>query len=241
LTNANLTNANLEGAKLPNNLAGVNLTGVNLSGRDLANANLTNANLTNANFTNANLPGTSILNGQEITKLTEWYGVGWKLLYKASGDGWKGRDFHLRCNNKGETVAVIRSTNNSIFGGYLGQSQNSNLSYICCDKASLFTLVSQHGIAAARFSVSCKEEAGYRDANYGPTFGSGHDIHVASDANSNSSSYSMASNKACCSGGILWSKWREVTHCAKMQEQRYPPNNNGIMMCHSSSSWYCAQ
>jgi hypothetical protein len=141
-----------------------------------------------------NFAGGSILNSNQIGQLTNWYGKGWNLLYKASRDGWQGNNFHSRCDNKGETVTVIK-VNNNIFGGYLGVSWTTiSNAYIQCSRASLFTLVNLHGIAPTRFKVSNPNGAGYVHENYGPTFGDGHDLHIASGANGNTSSYSNLPN-----------------------------------------------
>ena len=41
-----------------------------------------------------------------------------RCLYRASRDGWATRAFHLRCDNQGPTVVLLKSTTNgSIFGG----------------------------------------------------------------------------------------------------------------------------
>jgi BTB/POZ domain-containing protein KCTD9 len=40
------------------------------------------------------------------------------LLYKAKRDGFKGSDFHSRCDNKGPTICVIKSEHGKTFGGY---------------------------------------------------------------------------------------------------------------------------
>ena len=43
---------------------------------------------------------------------------GLQLLYWVSRYGWKGEDFHSKCDNKGEIIAVIRITGSFIFGGF---------------------------------------------------------------------------------------------------------------------------
>lgn len=133
--------------------------------------------------------GGSFINADQATRLADWYGAGWKLLYKASRDGWNSTDFHNKCDNKGETVTVIKSGNN-IFGGYLGTSWNSSVNYISCNTASLFTLVNPHGIAPTKFNISVASNAGYGAQGYGPTLGGGHDLYIAPNANANSNSYS---------------------------------------------------
>ena len=41
-----------------------------------------------------------------------------RLLYRGSRDGFKAQNFHDRCNNKGETLVIIKSEADYIFGGY---------------------------------------------------------------------------------------------------------------------------
>ena len=41
-----------------------------------------------------------------------------KLLYRASSQGFTGRAFHSNCNNKGNTLVIIKATTGFIFGGY---------------------------------------------------------------------------------------------------------------------------
>ena len=48
----------------------------------------------------------------------------WKLLFKASQDGFTAQAFHGRCDNKGPTVTIVKSGNN-IFGGFTENSWHS--------------------------------------------------------------------------------------------------------------------
>lgn len=41
-----------------------------------------------------------------------------KLLYRASRDGWNVYDYHLRCDNKGPTVTLVKSKAGKVCGGY---------------------------------------------------------------------------------------------------------------------------
>jgi len=79
-----------------------------------------------------------ILSRQQETRICSWvaaqkkHPVKLQLLYRASRDGWKGMDFHSRCDNKGATITVIKRTDQSgnvlgrIFGGYADVAWNSN-------------------------------------------------------------------------------------------------------------------
>lgn len=41
-----------------------------------------------------------------------------KLLYRGSRDNFKARTFHEKCDNKGETLVIVKSDHDHIFGGY---------------------------------------------------------------------------------------------------------------------------
>jgi hypothetical protein len=142
----------------------------------------------NAKILVSNFIDSIILNANHTNQLTAWYGTGWKLLYRASRDGWQGTDFHAKCDNKGETITVVKS-NNNIFGGYLKASWVT-VGYIHCPNASLFTLVNIYGIVPTKFNVSQPGSAGYGGHNYGPTFGHNSDLCIVSNSNAGSNSYS---------------------------------------------------
>jgi len=48
----------------------------------------------------------------------------WNLIYRASQDGFEAAKFHARCDNKPNTLIIIKSTNGNVFGGYTEQTWN---------------------------------------------------------------------------------------------------------------------
>jgi hypothetical protein len=122
-----------------------------------------------------------ILGNEQVVKLAEWYGGRWKLLYRASRDGWAATDLHSRGDHEGSTVMVVRSKESEVFGGYLGP-RNYNARCTVCPSASLFTLVNLHGTAPTKFDVALW----YFDS-YGSTFGEGaiHFLCTGPEPNSN--------------------------------------------------------
>ena len=54
----------------------------------------------------------------------------WRLLFRASRDGFATETFHSKCDNKGPTVTIVKSGNN-IFGGFTEISWDSKLFTIC--------------------------------------------------------------------------------------------------------------
>jgi len=48
----------------------------------------------------------------------------WNLIYRASRDGFEASSFHSKCDDKPNTLVIIKSTNGNVFGGYTEQSWN---------------------------------------------------------------------------------------------------------------------
>ncbi len=116
-----------------------------------------------------------------------------ELLYRASRDGWRATDFHLKCDNQGATVTVIKSTGGYVFGGYADLPWASSGQYRSSSNAFLFALKYPSGVAPVKMPLPKTEQhvqfAMYDHSSNGPTFGGGHDMHVADNANSYSTSY----------------------------------------------------
>ena len=53
----------------------------------------------------------------------------------------------------------------------------------------IFSLRNKEGFGPFKSAVTKSTYAIYRRSSYGPTFGGGHDIHIANNANSNTNSY----------------------------------------------------
>ena len=118
-----------------------------------------------------------------------------KLLYRGSRDGFEAKSFHEKCDNKGETLTIIESKDNYIFGGYteinwdstiwngkIGEDNNSRRNGI--GNEFIFTLKNPHGIKASKYnmknnflnhSICC-------NGNLGPIFGC-NDIRIENNCN----------------------------------------------------------
>ena len=102
-----------------------------------------------------------------------------KLLYRDSRDRWKTSDFHAKCNDKGATITVIRSSDGFIFGGFADKSWKSSDKYCKSDKAFLFSLKSpsnEVGPTKMRINQDKCSYAMWHCSYYGPTFGGSHDL-----------------------------------------------------------------
>ena len=128
----------------------------------------------------------------ELVELCKLSGKQFKLLYRATKDGFEAASFHAKCDNQANTFTVIRTTNDCVFGGYASVAWDGTSKYKEDPQAFLFSLVNG--------SESCKPllmpiKAGDKyaiccNAAYGPIFGGGNDIIVWNNSNTSNESYS---------------------------------------------------
>ena len=117
-----------------------------------------------------------------MDQLEQWIGTGPKkfdLLYCITRDGCGTTAFHQKCDNQGPTVTVLYNPNNSVYGGYSPVSWDQSNKYVDDNKAFLFRLQYNSSAAAKLFPLkSGGTNHVYRHADYGPTFGGGHDLYT---------------------------------------------------------------
>ena len=112
--------------------------------------------------------------------------------------------FHATCDNKGPTVTVIKSAQGYVFGGVTDASWVSNEAYASTtDKPFLFCLkcfgTVQDTPAAHRMHMHHADYAWYDSPNYGPTFGTAHDLILYGNADgSDGSSYANLGTTYVC-------------------------------------------
>ncbi|KAK8798792.1 hypothetical protein WA158_007876 [Blastocystis sp. Blastoise] len=148
--------------------------------------------------------GTSILKNKIMeASLLSWLPKEnkWKLLFRASEHEYKASEFHKYCDNKGETITLIKhighNNNENIFGGYTNQSWESPSSglYKTYSEEFLFTLSNEHGIPPTKYDYAAGDKS-YGigcSASFGPLFGGGNDIRISNNCHNNSDSYCNAS------------------------------------------------
>ncbi|KAK8789872.1 hypothetical protein WA158_006652 [Blastocystis sp. Blastoise] len=136
-----------------------------------------------------------------LATLTNWFGKEkkWKLLFRASEHNYSAREFHRYCDNKGETVTIIKHIGHNnhinIFGGYTDQEWDCSNRYKYYSKEFLFTLSNEHDIPPTKYyQISSDRRYGiYCSSSYGPTFGGGYDIKISDQCHSNTNSYCCTS------------------------------------------------
>ena len=95
------------------------------------------------------------------------------LLYRGSRDGFNAPAFHSKCDNRNNTVTIIQTSGNYVFGGYTAMPWKSDYSYSYDPKAFIFSLrQASVYIIGAKFSVVDATTAIWNNPLTGPVFGS---------------------------------------------------------------------
>jgi hypothetical protein len=124
-------------------------------------------------------------------KIKEWLpSKRLELLYKATTDGFTATKFHEKCDNKGPTLVVIRSTHGYIFGGYTPLSWESTHTSKNDTEGFIFTLFNPHNIPPTQYPRNLQDSSAiYCNPSLGPVFGNGYDIKIDNNSNEKNGNY----------------------------------------------------
>jgi hypothetical protein len=127
----------------------------------------------------------------DLSVLHEFEKRPWKLLYRGSEHGFRFSDFHAKCDQCSNTVAVILTTTGCIFGGFTPLAWDSTPAWKSdsAKRSFLFQIKDSRNSGPRKFSISKPSLAIYCNTTYGLTFGNGHDLYVADCCNQNAVSY----------------------------------------------------
>ena len=142
--------------------------------------------------------GSTLMKEDEKTTLLSWLNCArcsnWRLIYKARRDGFRAADFHRHCDNRGETVSVIHTTDGYLFGGYTDvpwTSTHASGEFKQSTRSFLFAFRSHgQGTKPVKLHVVCNSRAVHHDSSYCCTFGGGFNVLISDSSNTNSRSYS---------------------------------------------------
>jgi len=112
----------------------------------------------------------------------------WDLIYRASQDGFEAVNFHSKCENKPNTLVIVKSTNGNVFGGYTEQTWNHTGNYKADPNSFIFSLINK-----LKKPIKMKWSKNYGiccSSSHGPIFGGGHDLNIADNGNKNTNSSS---------------------------------------------------
>jgi hypothetical protein len=125
------------------------------------------------------------------TVLNEFARKRFRLLYRGSQDGFRSSNFHNQCDNVPNTITIIQTTQNLIFGGLTSLPLDSRNQYKADTTGTtfVFSVTNPHHIDGKKFLLTSSNYALYCHSSYGPTFGgySHHCIYVANGCNGNGS------------------------------------------------------
>ena len=114
---------------------------------------------------------------KEIEKQLKKNVITYDLIYKASKDGDKSENFHSKCDNIENTLIIIKSTNDKIFGAFTTQLWNP-IGYVKDPLAFVFS-INNKKIYNILDNIN-GEMAIYTNSLYGPCFGEGTDFGLYS-------------------------------------------------------------
>ena len=134
-----------------------------------------------------------LLNEEEKKMVCDWIlkqmksegkQIGMNLLYKLTNHGDSASNFHSYCNSKGYTLTLVRNTKGYRCGGFTSKNWTSCGNYVVDQNAFIFSLEFKE-----QYFTNEGVNAIYDNGSYGPTFGNGHDLYIASSCSQNNSSY----------------------------------------------------
>ena len=120
------------------------------------------------------------------TMFGKQYIIAERLLFRASRDGFRGEDFHRNCDDKGSTLALLKTTDGYYFGGFSTSDWDQSCNYKSAPGSFIFSLnkKTKHEI------YQNQNKAIYNNREYGPIFGDGFDFYLDKNCHQNRKSYS---------------------------------------------------
>ncbi len=110
----------------------------------------------------------------------------WDLIYRGTRDGFEAESFHSKCDDKSNTLVIIKSINGNVFGGYTEQSWSGENFYREDPNAFIFSFKENQKL---KMKCQIPKEAIFCRDDYGPIFG--HDnITIEGQSNQNEKSWS---------------------------------------------------
>ena len=142
-------------------------------------------------FEHSNILTTSEMKDNLINLIQFNHSNTWTLIYQATRDGFAASTFHSKCDNKPNTLSVIRSSNGNVFGGYTEQSWSGSHQVKTDLSAFIFSLINKQNKPLKMKCSQC-QYAIVGNNHYGPIYGGdgGHDFYISDNSNTNTNSYS---------------------------------------------------
>ena len=113
---------------------------------------------------------------------------GAKLLYRTSRDG-DSTQFHSKCDGIENTVTFVKSKNGRKFGGFANKAFNKSNNWISDQNCFVFSLLYKEC-----YYYNNNGNMIYGNSSYGPAWGAGFDLYMASGCLNNTSSSTVQSS-----------------------------------------------
>jgi hypothetical protein len=114
----------------------------------------------------------------------------WKMIYRGSDHGFGSSDFHGRCDGISNTITIIQTTEDFIFGGFTPIAWDSSNTWKTdtSEQSFLFSVKNPHNRDFGRIGLKDPQKAICCYSSSGPTFGNGSAIYIANGCNANTNS-----------------------------------------------------
>jgi hypothetical protein len=130
------------------------------------------------------------------------------LLWRGSRDGFRAKEFHLRCDGRANTLTLIADTDGNVFGGFTPEKWVSGWKSKGDDslRSFLFTLRDPHDLPPRKFALRAewKHEAIWCISGCCPVFGYGNFCDIRINNNCNTDKYNHI-----CIGTRFGTNWME--------------------------------
>ena len=128
----------------------------------------------------------------EVDMIRSWLSshpslIKFKLLVRGTRDGFDAVTFHNRCDNKQNTLVLVKTEHDRRCGGFTEVEWNPMENYKQQNNSFLFSI--DHKTKFDIMAAKCQWSM-CGNSSYLPTFGGGHDLHLANNCNLNQFSYS---------------------------------------------------
>ena len=112
-----------------------------------------------------------------------------RLLFRASRDGFQASNFHSKCDDNSNTLTLVETTEGKRFGGFTDAKWDQSNSYKTGSNGFIFSLNDKaiYYNKNSSYNIRC-------DSSYGPTFGGGHDFYLCDNCNTSNSSYDSSNH-----------------------------------------------
>jgi hypothetical protein len=127
-----------------------------------------------------------------------------KLIYRATEDGFSARDFHSKCDYVENTLIIIKTDSNYIFGGFTTAKWNRDDDTSLDKRSFIFSLRRDNVFESHMLKVKDPKNSITRDPKNGPIFGCEikYDLFIKDCSNKNLGSYCDIGRSYQCPDGF---------------------------------------